>query len=54
MGWIADVWLLLLVGGLPTVLSILLGVYWLKHERFPWEKSDDSSTMYEEDQEISK
>lgn len=29
----------------PIVLSIIFGFYWLKHERFPWEKnkSNDAS-----------
>ncbi|WP_176223931.1 hypothetical protein [Thalassobacillus devorans] len=39
MGWLADTWLLLLMLFLPTFLSVTLGTYWLKHERFPWENS---------------
>ncbi len=40
MEWLAGIWFIVLVGGLPTVLSIVFGLYWLKNERFPWEKAE--------------
>ncbi|GAK11529.1 hypothetical protein JCM19039_1231 [Geomicrobium sp. JCM 19039] len=33
-----DMTLLLVFCLVPVVLSFVLGGYWLKHERFPWEK----------------
>ncbi len=47
MEWLANIWVILLVGGLPTVLSVTLGTYWLKNERFPWEKPEVEKEQYE-------
>ncbi|QQK75742.1 hypothetical protein HUG15_09300 [Salicibibacter cibarius] len=38
MSWISDAYLVILFGLAPIVASIVLGTYWLKNERFPWEK----------------
>ncbi|MBM7631362.1 hypothetical protein JOD17_000453 [Geomicrobium sediminis] len=35
---LGDLTLLMVVCLLPIVASFVLGGYWLKHERFPWEK----------------
>lgn len=40
MAWFTDMIWLWIFGLTPVILSIVSGVYWLKKERFPWEKSN--------------
>lgn len=50
MEWLAGMWFIVLIGGLPTVLSIVFGLYWLKNERFPWEKAElESNSLLEKE-----
>jgi len=50
MDWIINLWPLILVGGLPTVLSVTLGVYWLKNERYPWEKEEVEPEVFSDNE----
>ncbi|WP_404356433.1 hypothetical protein [Cytobacillus firmus] len=38
MGWLADMYVIVIVGILNIAGALILGTYWLKHERYPWEK----------------
>lgn len=40
MGWLTNMIWLWIFGLIPIILSIVFGVYWLKNERFPWERKD--------------
>ncbi len=39
MAWLTNMIWLWIFGLTPVVLSIVFGVYWLRNERFPWERS---------------
>ncbi|WP_280637169.1 hypothetical protein [Alkalihalobacillus sp. BA299] len=41
MGWLGDMFVIVLVGLINIIAAIILGTYWLKNERYPWEKPED-------------
>lgn len=48
MEWMNDMLVIILVGLANIVASVGLGSYWLKHERFPWEKPQTQTIKTEE------
>jgi len=40
MSWFSDLFVVFLVGLINILMALFLGLYWLKHERYPWESKD--------------
>jgi hypothetical protein len=45
MGIIADMYIIVLVCLLNIFGAVFLGTYWLKHEKYPWEKSENLDSI---------
>lgn len=41
MNWFIDMFLIWLFGAIPIILSLVFGTYYLRNDRFPWEKKID-------------
>lgn len=40
MSWFTDMFWIWLFGAAPIILSLVFGTYYLRNDRFPWEKTD--------------
>lgn len=45
MDWFTDMFFIILVGSINILAAIFLGGYWLKYERFPWEKKQNDDDI---------
>jgi len=42
MEWLMDMSVIVLVCAVNMIAAVILGVYWLKNERYPWEKKEEA------------